>query len=181
MRTVIAIFGRFIASFVVLYKAVCSINYQFREKLIMSNYHLAQLNIAKAKDEMNSATMKGFVDRLDEINSLADRSPGFIWRLQTEEGDATSIKIFNDPSLIVNMSVWENIESLKNYVYKSVHIELIRSRNEWFHKMDRLHQVLWYVPIGHKPSVEEAEAKLLYLEQHGSTENAFTFAKPYIR
>jgi hypothetical protein len=63
----------------------------------MSNYHLAQLNIAKAKDEMNSATMKGFVDRLDEINSLADRSPGFIWRLQTEEGDATSIKIFNDP------------------------------------------------------------------------------------
>jgi hypothetical protein len=172
MRTVIAIFGRFIASFVVLYKAVCSINYQFREKLIMSNYHLAQLNIAKAKDEMNSATMKGFVDRLDEINSLADRSPGFIWRLQTEEGDATSIKIFNDPSLIVNMSVWENIESLKNYVYKSVHIELIRSRNEWFHKMDRLHQVLWYVPIGHKPSVEEAEAKLLYLEQHGSTENA---------
>lgn len=147
----------------------------------MSHYHLAQLNIAKAKDEINSVIMKGFVDRLDEINSLADNSPGFVWRLQTEEGDSTSIEIFEDPSLILNMSVWENIESLQNYVYKSVHIELIRGKNEWFHKMKRLHQVLWYVPVGHKPTVEEAEARLLHLEAHGPTEHAFTFAKPYIK
>lgn len=147
----------------------------------MANYHLAQLNIAKAKDELNTVIMKGFVDRLDEINRLADISPGFVWRLQTEEGDATSFKIFDDPSLILNMSVWENIEYLRNYVYKSVHIELIRGKNEWFHKMKRPHQVLWYVSAGHKPTVEEAEARLLHLEQHGPSEHAFTFAKPYIK
>ncbi len=81
---------------------------------------------------MDSETMKGFVDRLDEINNLADNSPGFIWRLQTEEGDATSIKAFDDPSLIVNMSVWENIETLKKFVYKSLHVELIRDRDAWY-------------------------------------------------
>jgi hypothetical protein len=147
----------------------------------MSHFHLAQLNIAKARDELTSVVMKGFVDRLNEINTLADDSLGFVWRLQTEDGDATSFKIFDDPSLILNMSVWENIESLRNFVYKSVHIELIRSRNEWFHKMNTLHQVLWHIPVGHKPTVREGEARLLHLEEHGPTEHAFTFAKPYIK
>lgn len=147
----------------------------------MSHFHLAQLNIAKAKDELTSIVMKGFVDRLNEINTLADNSLGFVWRLQTEEGDATSFKIFDDPSLILNMSVWENIESLRNYAYKSVHIELIRGKNEWFHKMNTPHQVLWHVPVGHIPTVREGEARLLHLEEHGPTEHAFTFAKPYIK
>jgi hypothetical protein len=147
----------------------------------MVQHHLAQINIAKAKDDMNSITMKGFVDRLNEINSLADNSLGFIWRLQTEEGDATSIQVFDDPRLILNMSVWENIESLRNYVYKSIHVELIRDRNEWFHKMVQTHQALWYIPAGHIPTVEEGKAKLLYLEEHGSSEFAFTFAKPFVK
>ena len=123
--------------------------------------------------------MKGFVARLDEINSLADKSPGFIWRLQTEEGDATSIQAFDDPSLIVNMSVWENIEALKKFVYKSQHVELIRDRDAWFNKILNAHQTLWWVPIGHKPSVNEGKEKLAFLQLKGPSKEAFTFSKPF--
>ena len=145
----------------------------------MKKYALAQLNIAQAKAPMESEIMKGFVERLDEINQLADHSPGFVWRLQTEEGDATSIQAFDDPRLIVNMSVWESIEVLKEYAYKSVHVELIRGRNAWFNKMDTAHQVLWWIPQGHIPTVEEAKERLFHLREHGPTSYAFTFAKPF--
>lgn len=141
-------------------------------------YHLAQMNIAKARDEMDSETMRGFVERLDEINVLADQSEGFVWRLQTEAGDATSIQAFDDPLLLVNMSVWESVEALKHYVYKSAHVELIRDRDAWFYKMIEAHQVLWWVPAGHIPSVEEGKQRLEYLEEHGVSLKAFTFAKP---
>jgi hypothetical protein len=146
----------------------------------MTNYHLAQINIAKARDTMDSATMKGFVDRLDEINALADKSPGFVWRLQTEDGDATAIQAFADPALIVNMSVWEDIESLKNYVYKSVHVELVRDRDAWFSKILQSHQALWWVPAGHIPTVEEGKDRLQHLDENGATEYAFTFARPAV-
>ncbi len=145
----------------------------------MTDYHLAQLNIAQAQDTMDSRTMQGFVERLDEINALADHSPGFVWRLQTAEGDATSIQAFDDPLLIVNMSVWTDLESLKNYVYKTNHVELIRDRSAWFHKLTKSHQVLWWVPIGHLPTVEEGKARLQHLDENGSSESAFTFAKPF--
>ena len=145
---------------------------------MVSKYHLAQMNIAKARDAMDSETMRGFVERLDEINELADRSPGFVWRLQTEAGDATAIRAFDDPDLIVNMSVWEDIESLKQYVYRSVHVDLIRDREAWFHKTPGAHQVLWWVPQGHRPSVEEGKNRLLHLQEHGPSDKAFTFARP---
>jgi len=145
----------------------------------MNQYHLAQINIAKAKDSMDSDVMKGFVDRLDEINKLADESPGFIWRLQTEEGDATSIQAFDDPSMIVNMSVWESTEALKKFVYKSLHVELIRDREAWFDKIASAHQVLWWVPAGHIPSVEEGKEKLELLQLKGPSKEAFTFARNY--
>ena len=145
----------------------------------MSKYQLAQINIAKARDTMDSETMKGFVDRLDEINDLADSQPGFIWRLQTEDGDATSIQAFDDPSLIVNMSVWADIDSLKNFVYKSIHIELVRDRDAWFSKMLQVHQALWWVPANHIPSIEEGKIRLQHLEDNGPSEYAFTFAKPF--
>ena len=143
------------------------------------NYQIAQINIAQAQDSMESETMNGFVERLDEINTLADKSPGFVWRLETEEGDATAIQAFDDPLMIVNMSVWENIESLKNYVYKSMHVELIRDRDAWFNKITKVHQALWWVPEGHIPSIEEGKKKLNYLQQHGSNDEVFTFAKPF--
>lgn len=145
----------------------------------MNHYHLAQINIAKAKGSMDSKVMKGFVDRLDEINSLAEKSPGFVWRLQTEKGDATSIQAFDDSTLIVNMSVWEDIETLKEFVYKSLHVELIRDRDAWFNKITNAHQALWWVPVGHIPSVEEGKEKLNLLQLKGPSKEAFTFSKPF--
>lgn len=140
-------------------------------------YQLAQINIAQAQDTMETETMQGFVERLEEINSLADTSLGFIWRLQSEEGDATGIQAFNDPLLLINISVWENIESLKNFVYKSLHVELIQDRDAWFNKMTKVHQALWWIPAGNIPTIEEGKQKLDYLQQHGPTKMAFTFAR----
>lgn len=147
----------------------------------MSDFQLAQINIAKAKDELTSETMSKFVARLDEINAIADRSPGFVWRLQTEEGDATSIRAFNDSHMIVNMSVWDSIESLRDFVYKSLHVDLIRDRESWFDKILEAHQVLWWIPKNHVPTVEEGKERLGFFQQHGSSERAFSFAKPFSR
>lgn len=144
----------------------------------MQKFHLAQINIAKAKAAMDSVVMKGFVDRLDEINQLADNSVGFVWRLKSEEG-ATTISAFEDPSVIVNMSVWQDLDALKNYVYKSVHLELLKAKNSWFDKMADAHQVLWWIPASHIPSVAEGKEKLRYIQEHGATEFAFNFAKNF--
>lgn len=123
--------------------------------------------------------MRGFVQRLDEINALADTSPGFVWRLQTEEGDATSIQAFDDPLLIVNMSVWADLYSLKNFVYRSMHVDLIRDRDAWFNKIQVAHQALWWVPAGHTPTVVEGKKRLASLQELGPHAEAFTFAKPF--
>lgn len=145
----------------------------------MSDFHLAQVNMAQAQAEMGSDIMTGFVNRLDEINALADISPGFIWRLQDEEGDATGIRVFDDPLMLVNISVWEDVAALKNFVYKTVHVELIRDREAWFHKMPAMHQALWWVPVGHIPSAEEAKSKLEQLREEGPSAEAFTFGRPW--
>jgi len=145
----------------------------------MTGYWLAQLNIAPAKDEMDSPVMQGFVSRLDEINALADCSDGFVWRLQTEKGDATSIREFDDALVLVNLSVWEDLETLRQFVFRTLHAELIKNRAEWFRKMDTNHLVMWWIPHGHVPSVEEAKTKLEYIRQHGPTQEAFNLAKPF--
>jgi len=145
----------------------------------MKTFNIAQINIAKGQDKIESASMQGFVKRLDEINALADNSPGFIWRLQTDDGDATSIQVFDDPLIIVNMSVWDSIESLKDFVYHSMHVELIRDRDAWFNKIMKMHQALWWVPASHIPSVDEGTKRLEYLQTHGATTKAFTFAQPF--
>lgn len=143
------------------------------------NFQLAQVNIAQAKAEMDTETMSGFVNRLDEINALAEQSEGFVWRLQSDNGDATSIRVFDDPLLLVNMSVWGSIEALRNYVYKTVHVELVRDREAWFDKMENIHQALWWIPTGHIPTTQEAKDKLELLRELGSTQEAFTFGKPF--
>ena len=145
----------------------------------MKKYHLAQINVAVAKAEMDTEIMQGFVSRLDEINALADNAPGFVWRLQSAEGDSTSIRVFSEPLLLVNMSVWESVEELKHFVYKSFHVELIRDREAWFDKIGAAHQALWWIPEGHIPTIEEAIEKLEYIREHGASEVAFTFGKPY--
>ena len=142
-------------------------------------FQIAQLNIAKAKAEMDTALMSDFVSRLDEINALADSAPGFVWRLQTEDGDATSLRVFDDPLVIVNMSVWTSIERLMEFVYRSSHVELIRDREAWFEKLGTLHQVLWWIPERHIPTMEEGKEKLEFIREHGPSEQAFTFGKSF--
>lgn len=142
-------------------------------------FHLAQINIATAKYPMEDPRMHGFVSRLDEINALAEGYDGFVWRLQDDSGNATNISISDDPMLIVNMSVWESPESLKNYVYKSVHVEVMRLRKHWFHLMKEAYYVLWWIPAGHIPTVEEAVEKLELLRAHGPTPAAFDFKKVF--
>jgi hypothetical protein len=145
----------------------------------MTTHHLAQINIARARAEMDSVEMRDFVARLDEINALAERSPGFVWRLKDEANDATAIRVFDDPLMLVNMSVWQDIESLKAFVYRSMHVELIRDRDAWFNKMTAAHQALWWVPAGHVPDTQEAKARLELLRTQGPTADAFTFAKAF--
>jgi hypothetical protein len=141
----------------------------------MSAYQLAQLNIGRIKAPMDSPVMAGFANNLDRINALAEATPGFVWRLQTDEGDATAIRPFDDPDMLVNMSVWRDVESLNRYVYQSAHVELMKKRREWFERMDEAFLVLWWVPAGHIPSVAEAVARLDKLRSHGPTPEAFTF------
>lgn len=141
----------------------------------MPGLHLAQINIARMKAPLDTPQMAGFVARLEEINALADRSEGFVWRLQTPEGDATYLRPFDDDRILVNMSVWESVEALKNYVYRTAHAELLRDRRQWFDHFAGVYMALWWIPAGHTPDIDEAKARLAHLEAHGPTEVAFTF------
>ncbi len=144
-----------------------------------SSYELAQLNIGIIKGPIDSPVMAEFAANLDRINALADRAPGFIWRLQTEEGNATAIRPFEDENQLLNMSVWRDLQSLSEYVYRSAHAEILRRRREWFERMSEAYLVLWWVPQGHRPSIEEAMAKLERLRAHGPTPEAFTFRRAF--
>jgi hypothetical protein len=144
----------------------------------MSAFELAQLNIGVIKGPMDSPVMAEFAAALERINALADSSPGFVWRLQTEDGDATALRPFENDRTLVNMSVWRDIESLSAYVYKSGHVEIMRRRREWFERMDQASLVLWWVPRGHRPSVSDAIEKLEMLRAKGPTAAAFTFRQP---
>jgi heme-degrading monooxygenase HmoA len=123
---------------------------------------------------MDGAVMAGFKAALEPINALADDSPGFVWRLQTDEGDATAIRPYEDERMMVNMSVWESIEALRAFVYTTAHTPVMRDRSQWFEKLET-YLVLWWVPRGHEPSIEEAKARLEHLRRRGPTAYAFTF------
>ena len=144
----------------------------------MSAYELAQLNVAIVNAPLDSPVMADFVANLDRVNALAESSPGFVWRLQTEEGDATALRPMGD-DVIVNMSVWRDVESLNKYVYGSAHVEIMRRRKEWFQRMKDAYVVLWWVSKGQRPTVQEAIAKLERLRQAGPTEAAFTFRRAF--
>lgn len=123
--------------------------------------------------------MAEFANNLDRINALAEASPGFVWRLQTEAGNATAIRPFEDENLLVNMSVWRDVESLKAYVYDSAHVGFMRRRREWFELMKEAYLVQWWVPKGHRPDIAEAIARLELLKAKGPRPEAFTFAQPF--
>ena len=142
-------------------------------------FELAQINIAKMVGTIDSPVMADFVANLDPINALAEKSEGFIWRLVGDGNDATSIKIFDDDYLIVNMSVWKDLESLFKFVYQSNHTEIFKRKKEWFERMPSMHMALWYVQEGHEPTVAEAVTRLNYLRDHGETPFAFSFKKRF--
>ena len=145
----------------------------------MTAYHIAQINIARMLAPIDSDTMSGFVARIDEINALADTADGFIWRLQGEEGNATALRVFADDMLIINMSVWESIDALHAYTYKSDHAQVFRRRKDWFSLMEKPHMALWYIPAGHIPTPDEAKHKLALIEKQGASPSAFTFVKRF--
>jgi hypothetical protein len=142
----------------------------------MTVYHVAQVNIGRVKAPTDDPRMAGFMNRLDEINALADRSPGFVWRLQTSAGNATYFRPYeHDDRILLNMSVWKTIESLRHYVYQTAHREALRQRHEWFEIFGNTYVALWWVPAGHIPSIDEAKKRLAYLDAHGPTQFAFNF------
>lgn len=143
-----------------------------------AGYHLAQLNIGRLLAPLDSPLIEDFVDNLDRINALAEAQPGFVWRLTGEGNNAADLNPFPDASLAVNMSVWTGIDPLAAFVYRTAHRDIMRRRKEWFELMDT-YTVLWWVPVGHTPSTEEAWAKLKTLEQSGPTAEAFTFRLPF--
>ena len=140
----------------------------------MSAYVLAQLNIAYLKAPLDSPELADFVGNLDRINALAEGSPGFVWRLKDEGGDATAIRPMGE-DVIVNMSVWEDVPALSAFVFKSGHVEIMKRRREWFEKMAEAYVVLWWIPRAHRPTVDEALMKLAHLRKHGPSAEAFTF------
>ena len=145
----------------------------------MSAYELAQLNIGIIKGPMDSPLMAEFAGNLARINALADAAPGFVWRLQTEAGDATALRPFENENMLLNMSVWRDADSLRRFVYRSAHADILRRRREWFEPIGDAILVLWWVPRGHHPSIEEASARLKLLRERGATPEAFTFRQTF--
>jgi hypothetical protein len=140
-----------------------------------TDWHLAQMNIATALYPFDDQRMSRFASQLDDINALADNSPGFVWRLQSEAGNATDIRVGENPLLIVNMSVWQTAEALFEFVYKSAHRWVVADRKQWFGRPDGAYQVLWWIPAGHRPTVDEGMARLALLQRSGPNAQAFTF------
>ncbi len=141
-------------------------------------WELAQLNIGRVVAPLDSPALHGFTSMLDHINQLAEQSPGFVWRLQSESGNATDVPFDDDPLLIANLSVWRSVEDLRSYVYAGEHLQMLRQRKQWFSHRPGPNQVLWWVPAGHRPSLTEAKAALALLALNGPTAHAFTFAQP---
>ncbi|MDQ1654221.1 MAG: hypothetical protein QOI35_3421 [Cryptosporangiaceae bacterium] len=142
-------------------------------------HHLAQANVMHAKCPPDDPRMAEFVALLAPMNRLADSSPGFVWRLQTEDGDATGIQAFDDPLTLINMSVWQSQEALWNYAYASQHLNVMRRRREWVAKVADVVLALWWVEAGHIPTVTEANQRLALLRAHGPTPGAFTFRQSF--
>ena len=144
-----------------------------------TDFHLAQVNVARARGQPDEPVMAEFMAALPEINALAERSPGFVWRLQTEDGDATAIRPYGDPLILVNLSLWRDLDALREYVFRSGHAGYMRRRREWFERFERVYLALWWVPAGHIPTIGEAVERLAHLEAHGPTPVAFGFAQPF--
>lgn len=145
----------------------------------MSDYRIAQFNIAKMVAPLDDPRMREFAEALEPINTLADSSPGFVWRLQDDSGDATSIQAFDNPFMLANLSVWESVASLRDFTYHTEHLRFLKDKRQWFEPMEPPHLVLWWIEAGHTPKLPEARQKLDLLGRHGPTADAFTLARHF--
>jgi hypothetical protein len=143
------------------------------------DYQLAQINIGRLIAPIDDPRIAEFVAQLEPVNALADQAPGFVWRLQSASGNATDIAYSDDPSIMLNMSVWESLEALRDYAYKSEHMKVLRDRAKWFEKMDKPYYCLWWVPAGHIPTVAEGREHLEHYQKHGATPFSFWFSQPF--
>jgi hypothetical protein len=144
-----------------------------------TEFQLGQVNVGRLRAPLDSPAIAEFVALLAPVNDLADASPGFVWRLQTEAGNATDIRAFDDELMILNMSVWRTLEDLRNFVYRSDHVDVLRRRRDWFEKMTEVHLALWWLPAGRLPTVEEALWRVGLIRANGPTAEAFTFRAPF--
>lgn len=146
-----------------------------------ARYELAQVNIMRLKAPLESDSLRPFVAALDPVNALAEQAPGFVWRLKSEDGDATAFRIFGDDMLLVNMSTWTSLEALHDYVYRTAHVEIMRRRREFAlpPAAGDVAMALWWVPAGHRPTVKEAEDRLRHIRAHGPTPFAFSPRSPF--
>jgi len=146
----------------------------------VTGYHLAQLNVGRPRGLADSAVMAGFMAQIEPVNALADAAPGFVWRLEGGDGPGATALRPCGPDIMVNMSVWRSLEALQDFVYRNgPHLDAMRRRREWFHKMAEQHMVLWWIPAGHLPGVDEALDRLALLRRNGPGPMAFTFREPY--
>ena len=142
-------------------------------------HHLAQVNVMRLKAPLDSAALAPFVAALDPVNALADAAPGFVWRLKSEQGDATAFRILDDDTLLVNMSTWTSLQALTDYVYRSGHVEIMRRRREFALPIAEAYAALWWVRAGERPTVRQAEARLRHLRANGPTAFAFEIRTPF--
>ncbi|MCY0933382.1 DUF3291 domain-containing protein [Streptomyces sp. H34-S4] len=142
-------------------------------------HELAQVNISRLKYPLDSPELKDFVDGLDHVNAVADAAQGFVWRLEGEGGDATGVRVFDDEWIIINMSVWRDADSLNSFMYAGRHRELMARRREWFEHVKEAMTALWWVPAGKRPTVADAEERLVHLREHGPTPHVFTLREQF--
>lgn len=142
-------------------------------------FRLAQVNIARARYPLDDPRIADFMSQLDEINALADQASGFVWRLQDDSGNATNFQPYDDPRMLINLSVWESVDALFEFVYKTAHAEVMRRRYEWFEKPQSAHMALWWTPGDERPTTLDGTTRILHLSQHGPTASAFTFKERF--
>lgn len=147
----------------------------------MTGHHLAQVNVGRIVAPLDSPELADFMAQLPEINALAEASPGFVWRMVDGGGeDATGFRPDGaDDMLLINCSVWESVESLRDFTYHSDHLRVLSRRREWFHRVAEAYQALWWIPAGHLPSVAEAMERVAMIREQGPGPLAFTFRSPF--
>ncbi len=135
--------------------------------------YVAELNIARAQYDLDDPRMAGFMDNLDRVNAVAERSPGFVWRLKDETGNATDLTVMDDARIVANLTVWETVEDLERFVFNTVHKKIYDRRSEWFPAMKKAHFVMWWISPGDIPTLDEALARLGRLQEEGPSDEAF--------